>query len=486
MSISFHCSSLECRARLRVDDVRAGRNVRCPICQAITVAKAGLTEPAGDPQVYEAVLVDTANDADDTLSLADWVDDVASRFDKSWKGGAVPDIRVFLAGAKGGWRKALLRELVKVDLEFRWKSGEPRPLEQYLSDFPELVEADQATREDLAQYLADLRRRLGSPSPSSARMEGDSTCSTGDEVPESLESVLEETSSAFRRYLKEKELAHGGMGAVLVCRDKSIRRPVAMKVMRPQIAGSDEHRTRFLSEAQVTGQLEHPNIVPIHELGRNGEGNLYFTMKLVKGRSLGEILKTQPSSAFQSGEAEKTSGPETQATVSLAELLAIFLKVCDAIAFAHSNGVIHRDLKPSNIMVGDFGEVLVMDWGLAKVLEQKSAGRAQTLNVQPSTEGQRQKSESDIREADTVPAADESGTQTPAHPDDHTSSSAPDSHTSPLPVRSVRSDDASARTMAGSVSGTRRTCLRNRPRAGLMTSTIDPTSILWVSFSTKF
>ena len=95
-------------------------------------------------------------------------------------------------------------------------------------------------------------------------------------------------SEAFER---ERELARGGMGAVILARDKAIQRELAVKVMRPQIADSEEHRLRFLEEAQVTGQLEHPNIVPIHELGKDAEGNLYFTMKLVKGKSLGEIIE---------------------------------------------------------------------------------------------------------------------------------------------------------------------------------------------------
>ncbi|MHC5040110.1 MAG: serine/threonine-protein kinase, partial [Planctomycetota bacterium] len=150
------------------------------------------------------------------------------------------------------------------------------------------------------------------------------------------------------------EIARGGMGAIVKLVDNDIRRPVAMKV----ILGGDvkERVERFVEEAQVTGQLEHPNIVPVHELGLDPDGKVYFTMKLVKGESLDAII-----------DAIADKDPEVLRKYPLSHLLQIFLKVCDAIAFAHSKGVIHRDLKPENVMVGRFGEVLVMDWGLSKV-----------------------------------------------------------------------------------------------------------------------
>lgn len=156
-------------------------------------------------------------------------------------------------------------------------------------------------------------------------------------------------------YTVEGEIARGGMGAVVRAIDGAIRREVAIKYMLDE---SDEaKKVRFVEEAQITGQLEHPNIVPIHELGIDGKRRLFFAMKMVRGRSLAQILKELHE---HSATAEKTW--------SLGRLLNIFVGVCHALAYAHSRGVIHRDLKPANIMVGDFGEVYVMDWGLAKVL----------------------------------------------------------------------------------------------------------------------
>jgi serine/threonine protein kinase len=158
------------------------------------------------------------------------------------------------------------------------------------------------------------------------------------------------------RYVIEKEIARGGMGAVVRAVDCDIRREVAVKYMLND--GDVSQKARFVEEAQITGQLEHPNIVPIHELGVDAEKRLFFAMKMVKGRSLAQVLdelRKQPATAEQKW--------------SLNRLLTIMTNVCYALAYAHSRGVIHRDLKPANIMLGDFGETYVMDWGLAKVIK---------------------------------------------------------------------------------------------------------------------
>ena len=202
----------------------------------------------------------------------------------------------------------------------------------------------------------------------------------GPAVEESVEELLRACGSAAGRYVERGVIAQGGMGEIALCIDRNTRRQVAMKRMLPATAEDPSRRARFVEEAQVTAQLEHPNIVPVHELDRAPDGGVYFTMKLVRGRSLADILKAlRAAGPLPSGEgARRSSHPGEPARAgegaantpghSLTDLLAIFLKVCDGVAFAHSRGVIHRDLKPANIMVGDFGEVLVMDWGLAKIV----------------------------------------------------------------------------------------------------------------------
>jgi Leucine-rich repeat (LRR) protein/tetratricopeptide (TPR) repeat protein len=181
---------------------------------------------------------------------------------------------------------------------------------------------------------------------------------------EAVESDLRDCGS--ERYEQQSTIGKGGMGEIVICVEHNTRREVAMKRMLPTGAAHAKQRARFVEEAQVTAQLEHPNIVPVHELGRDADGAIYFTMKLVKGRSLSEILIDARDSAESH---------------SLVELLQIFLKACDGVAFAHSRGVVHRDLKPANIMVGDFGEVLVMDWGIARIVGHDETADEETIQT---------------------------------------------------------------------------------------------------------
>jgi serine/threonine protein kinase len=146
------------------------------------------------------------------------------------------------------------------------------------------------------------------------------------------------------RYELVEKVGQGGMGSVYLARDRELDRPVALKVLHTTAADADA-RARLGREARVIARLEHPGIIPVHDAGILPDGRPYYVMKLVRGKRLDE----------QAGH-----------PTALSERLRIFEKVCDAVAFAHAHGVIHRDLKPQNIMLGAFGEVLVLDWGVAK------------------------------------------------------------------------------------------------------------------------
>ena len=175
-------------------------------------------------------------------------------------------------------------------------------------------------------------------------------------VPPTASGIRSRLSDDTNKYMVTGEVGRGGMGVILNAFDTDIRREVAMKIITGRKSESREFLERFVEEAQVQGQLEHPNICPVHDLGVDPDGRVFFTMKMVKGSSLAGMIK-------QAGSNESMSGSRW-----LIEILNIFLKICDGMAFSHSRGVIHRDLKPDNIMVGDFGEVYVMDWGLAKIV----------------------------------------------------------------------------------------------------------------------
>jgi serine/threonine-protein kinase len=153
------------------------------------------------------------------------------------------------------------------------------------------------------------------------------------------------------------ELAQGGMGRILLAHDPSIGRTVAVKVIHADLAGDPEIRARFLAEARITGRLEHPNIVPVHALGYLPDGAPAFAMKRVRGMSLAAILTKV-----------RAGDPEARGEHGRIRLLGVFQQVCMAIHFAHANGILHRDIKPANVMVGPFGEVFVMDWGIAKIM----------------------------------------------------------------------------------------------------------------------
>ena len=179
-----------------------------------------------------------------------------------------------------------------------------------------------------------------------------------------LQVVREELAQEL--YQVTGKLAEGGMGVILKARDQRVHRSVAMKVLHSGHEFSADKLMRFVGEAQLTGQLEHPNIVPVYQLGLLADGQVFYTMKYVRGRTLEDVL-----------EKLRLEDPETCKQYPLSALLTVFMKVADALAFAHSRGVVHRDLKPANLMIGAFGEVLIMDWGLAKRLAEVSGAAPQ-------------------------------------------------------------------------------------------------------------
>jgi len=162
-----------------------------------------------------------------------------------------------------------------------------------------------------------------------------------------LRRAVAEPDLSGTRYELRGVLGRGGMATVYRARDTALRRDVALKVLDlPDLSAGERLAERALREARVLARLEHPGIVPVHDVGTLPDGRTYCAMKLIAGRRLDEVV----------------------AGCELPERLRLFLRVCEAVAFAHANGIVHRDLKPQNVMVGPFGEVLVVDWGLAKPL----------------------------------------------------------------------------------------------------------------------
>ena len=183
-------------------------------------------------------------------------------------------------------------------------------------------------------------------------------------------------NNGFSKYSSLKELAHGGKAQLYAAWDGILGRSVAIKTLLPKLAENEYERRRFLREARVTAQLQHPNTPPIYEIGRMGDGGLYFTMKLLAGQNLYSIV-------------QRLQRRETEAVeyYTAARLMEIVGEACQAFAYAHTHGVVHRDIKPENIWVGRHGEVLVLDWGVAKVWGQIDEPR-QDIPKPAATEAQ--------------------------------------------------------------------------------------------------
>ncbi|HVX85360.1 MAG TPA: serine/threonine-protein kinase [Phycisphaerae bacterium] len=194
--------------------------------------------------------------------------------------------------------------------------------------------------------VAKVRRINSEPAPVASVAEGGSL---GEGSPRAARQAMP--------FTLVRQHAQGGLGQISVARDDGIQREVALKQILSMHADNASLRQRFVYEARITGQLEHPSIVPVYCLGDDDGGRPYYVMRFVRGRTLDDIIT------------EHSASPNA---IVFRELLRRFIAVCQAVAYAHSRGVIHRDLKPSNIMLGDYGETLVLDWGLAKDVKNKT------------------------------------------------------------------------------------------------------------------
>ena len=338
-----------------------------------------------------------------TAKPYDWerIERVLDQFEDAHRQGLQPSIAAFLSQHQVAG-ETLLTELVHIDLEIRLKRGETVRVESYLKQFP-VLELDQHQLVDLlaTEYrlrkiqqpsltvneyfdrfpqLADVldRRLTSDDSPTAKSTEDGAERSVVDgsatatfmggaeqavvEGSPTASPPVDKTASPGMRFRILRPHARGGLGQVSVARDEELNREVALKEIQQRHASNSDLRARFVREAEITGGLEHPNIVPVYGLGQYADGRPYYAMRLIRGDSLNEAVKN-----YHDLRAEKASSGER--AVQLRKLLGRFLDVCNAIAYAHSRGVLHRDLKPDNVMLGKYGETLVVDWGLAKSVD---------------------------------------------------------------------------------------------------------------------
>jgi tetratricopeptide (TPR) repeat protein/tRNA A-37 threonylcarbamoyl transferase component Bud32 len=234
-----------------------------------------------------------------------------------------------------------------------------------------------ATCDDVRQALAAVADLSSHPTLGVTPEPIPPTCADDADAPPG---TVAETPAAPRadRYTRTRLHAAGGIGQVWLARDEELGREVALKELRPDRHDQPALWARFVREARVTGQLEHPGIVPVYELARPGDGRRpYYTMRFVRGRTLAEAFRDYQDRRRRGG-----AGP-----LELHALLSAFVSICQAVAYAHSRGVLHRDLKPHNIVLGDFGEVVVLDWGLAKLIDAPDDDHEATIPLTPSPAG---------------------------------------------------------------------------------------------------
>lgn len=192
---------------------------------------------------------------------------------------------------------------------------------------------------------------------------------------ENLELTADDVLSTLTRkpqdkYKFRKSIGQGGMKVVIQVKDRDTTRDIAMAMLPDAQSRPKQEILRFIEEARITASLEHPNIVPVHDIGVDDYGSPYFTMKLIRGETLASVLRK-----LHDGD------PDYLENYSLDKLLRIFLKICNGVAFAHSKGVLHLDLKPENVQLGDYGEVILMDWGLAKLVSMPEKDSSAPLNT---------------------------------------------------------------------------------------------------------
>jgi tetratricopeptide (TPR) repeat protein/tRNA A-37 threonylcarbamoyl transferase component Bud32 len=297
------------------------------------------------------------------------------RFEQLWRGDQPPRVEDFLGGVDGFKRQALLRELLRLELHYRRRAGEEPSIEEYAGRFPDATavlsevfpalqedgEASAAAAPGVNSTVDDTPRSGSSPKPISV---DSSKAQANDEDRSVQESASCAEAAPASRFRVRRFHAKGGLGEVFVAEDMELHREVALKQIQRNFTDHEQNRARFVLEAEITGNLEHPGIVPVYGLGSHPDGRPYYAMRFIRGDTLSEAIArfhSQPSVRFDS--------------LEFRQLLGRLLAVCQAVAYAHNRGVLHRDLKPHNVMLGKFGETLVVDWGLAKVVGRPDGGQ---------------------------------------------------------------------------------------------------------------
>jgi serine/threonine-protein kinase len=281
------------------------------------------------------------------------VRETCDAFEASWRRGETPRIEDYLGRAEPQQRPVLLRQLLMLDLAYRRQNGERPHQEEYLLRF-----SDQEKVLQQVFSSADSVDQSDATPPFAAR---------GDNPGHSV--------SMSTRYSRLRFHDEGGLGEVYLACDEDLGRDVAIKFVRPQHAANQEMVTRFRIEAEVTSRLDHPGVVPLYAMGESWDGRPCYAMRFIEGMNLRAAIQ-------QFHKTDWNTRGRSARRLELHRLLGHLVAACDTVAYAHNRGVLHRDIKPDNIMLGRYGETLIVDWGLAQFVrrdEQAKASGEKTL-----------------------------------------------------------------------------------------------------------
>ena len=301
------------------------------------------------------------------------IDSLCSEYERKRTQGADITVESFLVESEAELRLPLRLELIQVEMEIldSWDQLDfPDPLIQRFPDQEEFIyELWQSlkTRTKIVDAVASRNETLLKATSNGSTYDDGSI---QDPAPKEGNTAKLHADVA-PRFRIVRNLAQGGIGTIFVAFDRDLQREVAIKELKRKFENDRAILQRFEAEATITGNLEHPNIVPIYATGKRSDGRPYYAMRLIQGRSMQTVISDLHR--------EHSSILNFRKNVAARDLLLRFVTVCRAIGFAHSRGVLHRDLKPSNIMVGDFGETLVVDWGLALNLKHTDQNQVTTV-----------------------------------------------------------------------------------------------------------
>ncbi len=305
-----------------------------------------------------------------TIDDADWlcITGLCEEFDSRWRSGEqVPSIEQHIpSDGDLGLRQLLVRELVLLDIEHRRKRDMSLPTTEYLAR--------------LSGYQNAVQSAFAQRSSSIPRCYGSVTIATPASSNSAAQPYLPHANDKSSRYRPTQLHARGGLGAVYRARDEELKRIVALKEILAQHSSNPRYQEKFIFEAEVTGSLEHPGIVPVYGLGRYEDNQPYYAMRFIRGRSFRSVIE-------EFHEKNPSPSADTYFGRDFRMLLRRLIDACNAIHYAHEHGVLHRDIKPDNVMLGNYGETLVVDWGLAKLIETKPSAASGTESTRIEVSG---------------------------------------------------------------------------------------------------